>query len=304
MGDTAALVREIHRLVQGPARTTLEQACREWLEGRRQAIAEAPPWPEWRGENTPKNRKRYGELCKPREKHLPELPWPLDGREVSTAGYCADLAIYHDANCPRCERCPLFPMPLASGDLSDEEVEQATYDGAAWVLLRDAIAENPDADAMQDALEAVLAELRCRGVLSEPPPTSPAVEPLDTEGGGEQPPRSLAPLPVPEKQLTSWREILVALGMTYNSEDKQKVDRLNETFNGPIVKPGQGMQPFANKRKLLEWWNGLEATVQEQANRARDTEETVKGTHAYGREGEVVPEISGEVKKRRKDRQP
>lgn len=92
--------------------------------------------------------------------------------------------------------------------------------------------------------------------------------------------------------------------MRNNDEDRQKVDRLNEKYNGPIIKQGQGTQPFADKGKLLEWWNGLEKMVQSKANRARDTKETVKGTHAYGREGEVVPEISGSVKRRRSDRQP
>jgi len=108
----------------------------------------------------------------------------------------------------------------------------------------------------------------------------------------------------PRKHLATWRDILIALEMQNNDEDRQKVDRLNETYNGPIIKPGQGKQPFADNVKLLEWWNGLEEMVESQASRDRDTKETVKGTHAYGREGEVVPEISGSVKRRRRDRQP
>jgi len=162
MGDTADLVREIHRLVRGPARETLERACREWLQCRRRAIAEAPPWPDTR-EVVKQCRGNFREILKQcrklneaRKSRFPELPWPLDGREVSFAGYCAVLAVYHDEKCARCKRCPLFPMPQVPGE---------PYDGVAWVLLRDAVVGNPDAEAMEDALEAVRAELRRRGVL-------------------------------------------------------------------------------------------------------------------------------------------
>ena len=110
--------------------------------------------------------------------------------------------------------------------------------------------------------------------------------------------------PLPKEIIASWREIVIALGMRNNDEDKRKVERLNETYNGPIMKPGQGKQPIADKVKLLEWWNNLEKLVESQMDQARDARLTVQDTHAYGREGEVVPEISGQVKKRRKDRQP
>lgn len=136
-------------------------------------------------------------------------------------------------------------------------------------------------------------------------PSDPALDAQQTDpmGGGDDAKPPPQP-PTQKKHLATWREILIALEMKSNDENRQKVDRLNETYNGPIIKPGQGKQPFADKDKLLEWWNGLEEMVQSQANRARDTKETVKGTHAYGRKGEVVPEISGSVKRRRRDRQP
>jgi hypothetical protein len=119
-------------------------------------------------------------------------------------------------------------------------------------------------------------------------------------GDVEQPQEPISP----KELLASWLEILIALGLRNNPEDKQKVARLNEVYNGPIKKPGQGKQPFADKVKLLDWWNGLEKLVESQADRARDARMTVQDTHAYGLDGEVVPEISGQVKKRRKDRQP
>lgn len=108
----------------------------------------------------------------------------------------------------------------------------------------------------------------------------------------------------PKELLANWREIVIALGMRNNEEDKRKVERLNETYNGPIMKPGQGKQPIVDKVKLLEWWNNLEKLVESQMEQARDARLTVQDTHPYGREGEVVPEISGQVKKRRRDRQP
>lgn len=108
----------------------------------------------------------------------------------------------------------------------------------------------------------------------------------------------------PKELLANWREIVIALGMRNNDEDKRKVERLNETYNGPIMKPGQGKQPIVDKVKLLEWWNNLEKLVESQMEQARDARLTVQNTHSYGREGEVVPEISGQVKKRRRDRQP
>lgn len=108
----------------------------------------------------------------------------------------------------------------------------------------------------------------------------------------------------PKELLANWREIVIALGMRNNDEDKRKVERLNKTYNGPIMKPGQGKQPIVDKVKLLEWWNNLEKLVESQMEQARDARLTVQDTHPYGREGEVVPEISGQVKKRRRDRQP
>ena len=126
---------------------------------------------------------------------------------------------------------------------------------------------------------------------------------LSPVGDGE----NAKPLPMPtspKEYLVNWSDILIALKMRNNPEDKQKVERLNETYNGPIMKPGQGKQPIADKVKLLEWWNNLDKLVESQMDRARDARLTVQDTHAYGREGEVVPEISGQVKKRRQDRQP
>jgi hypothetical protein len=49
--------------------------------------------------------------------------------------------------------------------------------------------------------------------------------------------------------------------------------------------------------KLLEWWNDLERWFQEREGRDADAQATVAERHAYGRDGEVVPEIGGHTKR-------
>ena len=107
---------------------------------------------------------------------------------------------------------------------------------------------------------------------------------------------------VPIHYLTSWREILLALGMKNNNEDREKVRNLNAQYNGPIVIPKQGAQPKVDKAKLIEWWNGLEAQWTVGYQRGRDARPTVEAQHPYGRDDMAAPGISGGVKKRRKDR--
>ena len=107
----------------------------------------------------------------------------------------------------------------------------------------------------------------------------------------------------PPTYLANWREILVALGMKDNQEDRQTVGRLNKSYAGPIATPGQGRQPFAEKTGLLEWWAGLDAKVQAEQDRNRDATASVSSGHPFGRGGQVVPDISGGVQKRRRDRQ-
>ena len=106
----------------------------------------------------------------------------------------------------------------------------------------------------------------------------------------------------PANMLTSWRDILVAMGLKYNNEDKSKVSGVNKTYDGPIIIPGQGRRPLVEKTKLLLWWNGLEKQAQEIADRKRDSQATVSSCHNFGRTGEANPEIGGGVKRRRGDR--
>lgn len=106
----------------------------------------------------------------------------------------------------------------------------------------------------------------------------------------------------PKSYLTSWREILLGLGMKNNMEDKGRVRHLNRQYAGPIVIPKQGAQPKVDKAKLIEWWNGLDAQWTAGYSRGRDTKPTIEPQHNYGHSGIVTPEISGGVKKRRSDR--
>ena len=108
----------------------------------------------------------------------------------------------------------------------------------------------------------------------------------------------------PAALLRGWRDILIALGMKHNDEDKQKVSALNKSYEGPIHIPGRGCQPLADKGKLIEWWNGLAAKVQAEQDRQRDAKATISARYNYGGGSEVAPDISGGVKKRRCDRKP
>ena len=51
----------------------------------------------------------------------------------------------------------------------------------------------------------------------------------------------------------SKQEIIDALNLTYNEENRRRVRALNEQFNGPIALPGQGGQPKANKNTSKTW---------------------------------------------------
>lgn len=104
----------------------------------------------------------------------------------------------------------------------------------------------------------------------------------------------------PVVYLTNWREILVSLGMKNNTEDQSKVRTLNKTYQGPIVFPGQGSQPKAEKTALLSWWNNLAAQWATDRPRALDAAATVAEQYEYGNGTAVIPDISGAVKEKRK----
>jgi hypothetical protein len=61
--------------------------------------------------------------------------------------------------------------------------------------------------------------------------------------------------PSPKRLLTSWSEILQALDM--KSRDRDKIIRLNKTYEGPIQLGTRGGQPLVERDKLLIWWDTL-----------------------------------------------
>jgi hypothetical protein len=105
---------------------------------------------------------------------------------------------------------------------------------------------------------------------------------------------------VPKRYLFGWREILAAVGLPNNDTNQQRLNRLNGVYEGPIVVKGQGSQPVVTEARLLRWWDGLERRFKEVDARRRDSAESVSEQYAHGRDGTVVPDIAGEVKKKRR----
>jgi hypothetical protein len=106
--------------------------------------------------------------------------------------------------------------------------------------------------------------------------------------------------PTPKQYCMNWREILDALELKNNEENRNRVRTANEDYEGPIIAaPKQGGQPKVERKTLLVWWNGLIRRWQEIEDRDRDRKATVAEHHNYGRDGTVIPAIKGAVKHRR-----
>jgi hypothetical protein len=100
--------------------------------------------------------------------------------------------------------------------------------------------------------------------------------------------------------LVGWRDITAALGMPYNR--REDIQRLNQSFIGPIKNHGAGTKPMVYFDVLIPWWNSLAVLQQDLANQREGAELSAEAQHNYGREGKAAPEIGGGVKERRKDR--
>jgi hypothetical protein len=100
--------------------------------------------------------------------------------------------------------------------------------------------------------------------------------------------------------LNTWLDILKTLDLgPRNNADKAFVLRMNEQRDGPIQIGGRGERPMVDKAKLIEWWDKLDLQQADLEQRRDSRKRTVENSHPYGREGEVVPDIAGGVKKRR-----
>ena len=133
----------------------------------------------------------------------------------------------------------------------------------------------------------------------QPADDSPSVA-AKPQNGEQQPPN------VPKDYLSSWREILDALGKANNTTEQRRVRDAHAKFPGPIIMPTHGGQPKVVKGDLLVWWNGLEDRYREEATERdsvrADRSATVENQFDLGRgdhEETVVPEIAGRVKRRR-----
>ncbi len=110
----------------------------------------------------------------------------------------------------------------------------------------------------------------------------------------------------PKRYLTSWWQILHALQKGGYNVQRITVKRLNKTYAGPIAIGTQGAQPNVDEITLLEWWNGLEQQFHDSKQQVRDLEQrqadakaTTATQYPSGRDGIVVPDIGGRVKRRR-----
>lgn len=127
-------------------------------------------------------------------------------------------------------------------------------------------------------------------------------EPTKATTSQSIPPGSNEPTATPKDYVIGWADILQALNRDNNATWRGRVERLNESHNGPIIKGATGQQPTVVKTKLIAWWNGLEEILESQQSNRTNTAATVSEQYPHGRDATVVPGISGQVKKRRSPR--
>jgi len=146
----------------------------------------------------------------------------------------------------------------------------------------------------QAAFPAVAAEMK----LAELVQTAPAA--------GSDTPAARGNAAVAEEMLFGWGEILEVVGRPNERADRDRILRLNQKYDGPIIPPvTQGGQPTVKKQALIHWWNQLSARMSE--SQAEDRSVTIErdcnvgsaSQHSYGRDATVIPEIGGSVRKRK-----
>jgi hypothetical protein len=128
-------------------------------------------------------------------------------------------------------------------------------------------------------------------LLAHDPKPAPAV----LASGGQS-----TVLAKPRKLLDGWRDITAALEMKYS--DRDKIKGLNDRCKGPIKASGKGTKPLVYADELIDWWNQMANKQQELVNAHEGRKLSATAQYNYGREGTAAPEITGSVKKRRRDR--
>jgi hypothetical protein len=243
----------------------------------------------------------------------PAPDWPLVGQRTCRRDPLPDLA--RDENRERQSRyCQGFdpdwfmPALLAAKWRSYWYPREATRESVEhWVKRIDQLrveylgpfAEPGRAAELEAERENDLALIREHAPHLLETGTACPLTPTDSPPRQADEVRTLAPPSSPIQYLLSWREILDALDLKNNSEKHRRVRQLNEQYDGPIILGGKGSQPRVSKDKLLHWWNGLEERFRESEQKQADTEATLQAQHNFGRDGTVLPDISGHVKNRR-----
>jgi hypothetical protein len=150
------------------------------------------------------------------------------------------------------------------------------------------------AHELHQAIDAVAEWCECRGASIAARAVAAKREGQPTEQAEHE-----RPLPEPVKYCHGWPEILQALKLKNNDDQRRVVRRLNERRDGPITFGSTGERPWVVAHDLLAWWNSLGQQVEEAEKQRANASESTSGQYNYGRNGTVVPEIKGHVKKKR-----
>jgi hypothetical protein len=177
--------------------------------------------------------------------------------------------------------------PLAAAFAAAQQVADEVQRGEAPTITS---AELGRLSALLEQEAYLLACQRAAPGSSDAPATAPA-----TPEKGELPKDQN-----PVKYLCGWTEILDTLGMAVHAANKTRISNMNKTFDGPIKRGTKGRRPLVAKKKLLEWWHRLEQCYDECRQEESNRQATVEARHPYGRTGEVVPNLGGHVKNRRR----
>jgi hypothetical protein len=180
--------------------------------------------------------------------------------------------------------------------LENDGVEFQPEVNALWNLWDERFPDRPLSSDPRRVTTHQEAKNAVNLVLRELNGLTPSTPPLAGEPAQQPPPPAAA---TPTKYLFGWAEVLSALKQPNDETWRERVRRLNELHGGPILVTGQGGQPRVAEPRLIEWWNSLERRFEESVEQERDRKASVEAQHHYGRDGTVVPEIDGAVKKRR-----
>lgn len=204
-------------------------------------------------------------------------------------------------------------LPVGPPDSRTEDCELPGDPSRAESALREYLARvRLNEVAEPTPLSVELARLDADGfgthladVLQEkfPDTMSVILKAVQAAAGSGGRPEVTAPPGPPVSYLLNWTEILDALNLPNTEEKRGQVRVLNDKYDGPIVFSGQGGQPKVVKDKLLAWWNGLEGQFRARSQIQADAQASVQNNYDYSREGTVVPDIAGHVKKSRRKRE-